>query len=246
MEALISGRAGLALVVDGDRLASIHAADPEFMVPRQPADFRYLAGEAQDFVPYENLTREEIVSELLLAEDREDALRLILTAQDPDLPDDIRREAVDELEKLIQESGVGSYLEGVLYAHPLPRSLDLAGAMQRARTAEAWETLTLLELVWSHQDAISDVRQAWESIPLADFSGEEDHWQATAVRQGLFRDLARRLATGGSLDELVVEIEARPEIGVLPNHRGVLHRWLDNLNKLMERLRVSVVREPDA
>lgn len=252
MEALISGRAGLALVVDGGQFASIHAAEPERMVPRQPAEFRYLAGEARDFVPFEDVTHEEIVRELVLAEDREDALQLILIVQDPDLPDDVRREALEELEELIRECDVGSYLENVLYAHPLPDALDLAGAMRRARTAEAWETLALLELLWTHQDAISEVRQAWESIPLTEFSGDDEHWQATAVRQGLFRDLARRLASGRDVNEYFVDVETRPEVRALPNHHGVLHSWLDILLRsnfvsaeTSAERSVSILREPE-
>ena len=249
MEALISGRAGLALVIDGDRFASIHAEEPERMVPRQPAEFHFLVGEARDFRTVENTTRDEVVRELRLAEDREDALQLVLIAQDLDLPADVRREAIEELEELIQESDVGSYLENVLYAHPLPEGMDLAGAMRMARTAEAWEVVSLLELFWTYQGAIREVRQAWESIPFAEFAGEEEHWQSTAVREGLFRDLARRLADGRSVTTSFVGIDSRPAIRTLPNHPGVLHRWLDALlsisttvGPLTER-HASVVRE---
>ncbi len=73
MNALVSGQAGLALVIDGDRLASIHAADPEVMVDRQPRELRFLIGEGRGFVPLENVSREEISRQVSLAQDREES-----------------------------------------------------------------------------------------------------------------------------------------------------------------------------
>ena len=67
MDAMISGRGGLALVVDGDRLASIHAAEPETMVPRHRSEVHFLLGEARDFVAVENVSREEIVRQRRIA-----------------------------------------------------------------------------------------------------------------------------------------------------------------------------------
>ena len=50
MNALISGQAGLALVVDGERLATIHAAEPGVTVDRQPNEVRFLIGEGSSIL----------------------------------------------------------------------------------------------------------------------------------------------------------------------------------------------------
>ena len=237
MEALISGRAGIALVVDDGQLASIHADEPDKTVPRRPSEFRYLGGEARDFVVFEDVERDEIVGRLLLEQDRATALQLVLIAQDPELSDDIRREAVDELEGLLQDGEVGAYVENVLYSHPLPEGMDLAGAMNQARMARAHDLHTLLELFWTHQDEIREVREAWESIPLSDFAGEDEHWRATVVREGLFRDLARRRAARGSVTQVFTAARTRSAIRSLPNHGVVLRRWSGSL---LERQRLDV------
>ena len=70
MEAMISGRTGVALVMDGDQFASIHADNPDRTVPRHPGEFHFLVGEGEDFVTVENVTRDEIVRRLLAAAPR--------------------------------------------------------------------------------------------------------------------------------------------------------------------------------
>ncbi len=226
MEALISGSAGIALVMDGDQFASIHVDEPERTVPRDPAEYHYLIGEGKDFITVEDVTRDEVVRQLNLAYDSDDALMLVLILQDPELPEDIRRDAVTDLEELLEQGELGVFLEGVLYAHPLPTVLDLQGAMRFAREAGTRELLTLLELFWTHQDTIREVRAAWEAIPREQFSGEYDHWQATLVREGVFRDLVRQRASGKKVNDLFVEISSLPAVHALPNHRTILWQWI--------------------
>jgi len=74
VDALISGRGGVALVVDGDRVGSIHAAEPDRLVPRRLGELRFLIGEGKDFVALENVSQEEITYELLQARACEEAL----------------------------------------------------------------------------------------------------------------------------------------------------------------------------
>ncbi len=145
MDALISGRNGVALVIDGDHLASIHADEPERDVARQPAELRFLIGEGRDFEPVENTSRAEIVRRLVLARDREDALQLALILIDPELTSGTRQEAAEELEELLAQEDVVDYLEGVLYAQPLPEGTDLPGGSTLAGKAGAQRVLGLFE-----------------------------------------------------------------------------------------------------
>ena len=165
MNALISGRAGLALVVDGPRLATIHAADPGVMVDRQPSEFRWLVGEAQDFEPFENVSPKEIADQLLQAQDREDGLQLALILLDPEMSDDIRSEAAQELEELLGDQELLQELEGVLYAEPLPEPADAVGGLALARAAAGRAVVEFLERLAHHQPAIREVREAWHAIP---------------------------------------------------------------------------------
>ncbi len=234
MEAMISGRAGLALVMDGGRLASIHAGEPERTVSRHPGEFHHLAGDVRDFINVEVETRDDVVRELLLAQDREDALQLVLIAQDPELSDGVRREAIEELEELLRNDDVVASVEAVLYSHPLPEGLDLAGAARRSRDVGAREVQSVLELFLTHQDTIREVREAWESIPLADFHNEDDRWRTTMVREGVFRDLARCRTSGGDVQAFFARVRTRKAVHDLPSYRAVLRRWAEQLARSTE------------
>ena len=64
MEAVISGRAGIALVVDGDSLMSLDVEDLNKFIERTPADARFLIGEAAGCVTLGNATRQQIAETL--------------------------------------------------------------------------------------------------------------------------------------------------------------------------------------
>ena len=232
---MISGRAGVALIMDGNQFASIHSTRPEETVPRKAEEFHYLIGEGRDFFTIENVTRDEIVQRLLLAEDEEDALRLALILQDPAKSERMRRRAASALEELLSE-GVGDFVEGVFYAKPIPDGLDVRGGMEIARAVDASEVEIFLQLFWTHRDAIRVVREAWSAIPADLFNGQQDRWQATLVRGAVFRDLARSHAESGRVNDVFVAIRMRPSIKALPNDREIMQKWMGGF---LQRAEVS-------
>ena len=251
MNALISGQAGLALVVDGDRLATIHADDPDVTVDRHAGEVRYLVGEGRDFVPIENVARDEIVRELLVAQDREDALELALILLDSEMPDDIRQESAQELEELLGQESVARYVEGVLYAKPLPDSADAEGGLSLARAADYGEVARTFERLQESQATIREVRDAWEAIPWSRLNADEETWQFVAAREGIFHDLVlNRLNNAKSSHDLCADAASRPMIRPLPEHRGVLHAWFKLPNAASgppeppPELQANVIREP--
>ena len=106
MQAVISGRAGAALLIDGEDWTSLHADDLAEAVPRNPGDFPFLFGDADDLQFLENVDRKKVTKELALACDRETSLRLALFVLDADLPSDVREEAACELDTLLNEEGI--------------------------------------------------------------------------------------------------------------------------------------------
>jgi hypothetical protein len=238
MEAMISGRTGIAVVVDGENLASIHASDPERMVSRQASELRFLIGEGGDFVPVENASRERIVQELLLERDKEEALLLALILLDSDLSKVLRAQAAGELEGLLDKDGVGPGVENVLYAEPLPCEADLRGAFAAAKGER--KVLALFDRLSVRQEEIRDAREAWTAIPPTTFGGERKMWQFVAVREGFFRRLVLQIAGGRNVHELLIEASECPSVQALPNHLGVFQAWL-----LPFMQRYSVVREPE-
>src|SRR5688572_26362438 len=130
MNAIVSGRSGRALLLDGESLKSFEIDDPSTVVPRRRADLPYLFGEAADLRTLENTTIESVERELRSDCQFTWALDLALISLDSELPDDIRKEALEGLEELLVEQTIVLRLENVLYSKPLPEDADLERALQ--------------------------------------------------------------------------------------------------------------------
>ncbi len=78
MEAVISGRSGSAMLIDGNKLHSLHVNKPGKMIPLQEADIHFLFGDANDLSFLENVDQNEVVNHLEHARDKEDELLLAL------------------------------------------------------------------------------------------------------------------------------------------------------------------------
>jgi recombination protein RecA len=191
MDAIISGRAGVALLVEGDRLHSFEVGEPLTLWPRRPSEVRLLFDDAPDLRVLENVSHEEAARQLEHAADRADALDLTLLLLDPELPAKDRAEAAAALEGLLDRADVGEYVENVLLARPLPEGADLDSTVtlrpDLSRVAE------LLEELRNRQPAVRAVRFAWEAIPAADFDAEatRDEFQRMAVEERIFSQLVK-------------------------------------------------------
>jgi hypothetical protein len=64
MNAIVSGRSGRALILEGDSLRSFDLDDPSRTVPRRRSDLPYLFGEAADLRIIEDTTIESVECEL--------------------------------------------------------------------------------------------------------------------------------------------------------------------------------------
>jgi hypothetical protein len=132
MDAVVSGRARVAIIVEGDQLWSIHPEDPREQVPRGPAEWRHLIGDARDLEFIEDIDSDALVRRLDLACDADDALHLALILLDAEEPEEIRSEAAGELEELFGSEEIVQLLERNLYGALLPADADLAGAFLAA------------------------------------------------------------------------------------------------------------------
>src|SRR6185295_9967399 len=129
MDAVISGKAGKALVLDDGVLMSVDLNDASEFVPRRPADIRVLLGESNDAIVIENATREEIIRRLEIEKCSATALDLTLISLDPELSDEVRMEAVEALDELLADAAVVVSVESTLYGKPLPVGADVMGAL---------------------------------------------------------------------------------------------------------------------
>ena len=229
MDAIISGRAGVAFLIEGEVFKSFDVEDPATLLPRARADLRLLFGEAPDLEFLEGVDHAAAARHLERAFNCASALDLALILLDPELTDDLRGDAAEELERLLSERPVADYLENVLYARPLPAAADLSGALARSadgRLPKLSETLQILE---GYQPSVRAVRAAWDALPAQLFGGEQqkDDFQAAAVREGLFRQLSTEVANGprARLGEFILRALTNRAITSLGHHREVIQRW---------------------
>ena len=205
MDIVISGHAGVALIVDGAALASIHMDQPEKVIPRQECEIHLLFGGARDLQFVADVDLEQVRAQLELSSAKIDALHLALIVLDPELSQEARREAVLELNELMDLLEISDSLERVLHAHPLPSSADLPGGLELS-ASQAPKVQDLLLTLSSLQKAISEVHRAWEAIPAKVLDGEEHRSEIRAlfVREGLFKELVLNREEGAAIDSFLL------------------------------------------
>ena len=126
MNAVISGRAAVALMIDGEQLYSLHYGDPDDRVERALEEWNLLFGGVGDLEFVEDCDEASARDRLEDAVDGTEALDLVLYLFDGSLSDDVRRTASLELDELLVYPEITAYLESILYARPLGQSAWLA------------------------------------------------------------------------------------------------------------------------
>jgi hypothetical protein len=221
MDAFISGRNGVAIIIDGDRLLSM-SIDPE----SPPAacsqrDVRLLLGNARDVVLVGDASEEQIRARLVTAREQDDGLELALFTLDAELSEETRTDAAAALEELLAGDEVRAFVQNVLLSLPAPKTADLRGALRIAQRARAGVVETLLLCLGSLQPKVEEVWSAWEALPATLFEGEHHRTDARAafVRAGLFSALVRGDQRAFS------ESAASPEVAAIEGYEAMLLAW---------------------
>ena len=226
MNAVISGRAGLALLIEGESMMSLDVDDLETLVPRSPNDLRFLLADADDLITLENTRREEVAQRLDLEHDIACALDMTLIALDSGASMELRAEAVAALDELLADARVIERLEFTMYATPLPGSADLMGALFCTEVTTA-AARSFFERLDRDQAAIRSVREAWDALPDKFFGNEADravfHW--TACNEGLFRLLALSYGDPAKGSGFLIDALKNRSIASLRNYREVIQQW---------------------
>ncbi|HEY0763147.1 MAG TPA: helix-turn-helix domain-containing protein [Pyrinomonadaceae bacterium] len=225
MNAIISGRSGRALLIDGDSLKSFEVDDPSTLTSRQQEDLPYLFGEGSDLRILEDTSIEDVELELRNHCNFTWALDLTLISLDADVPIDIRTESIESLEELLETEETLIQVENVLYAQPLPEDADLKGALELCNPSARNTVHTFLLDLDEFQPRISVVFHAWESIPTKLFGDYEarDAFRAVAINEGYFKMLA--IEPRSSLFHL--QLMLNPSLSELPNSLSILRKWHD-------------------
>lgn len=245
MEAVISGQAGVALLVDGDVLSSIHVHAPDEIIPRRPTEYHFLFGGANDLRFLEDVELDVVQGELETAAQADDALHLLLIALDAESPGEIRSDAMAELDDVLAGDDVRERLERLLFAHPLPESADPTGVLELSASDRSSQFIRRLLTMQLH---VANVFRAWQSIDDAAFVSDEANarfqFHAAAVNDGLFRELVLCAAKQQDINVFLLHALQLPSVKTIPNHRQIVQEWAAPF-RVEKTLEASWVREDD-
>lgn len=225
------------MILDGESLQSLEVDEPDKLVPRHQSELPYLFGEAKDVLILENTTIESVAKALERESNFTWALDLTLISLDSELPDDIRQEALEDLESLFVDGIIIERVENVLYSAPLPEDADLTRAKELCE-AKLKLVQDFLQQLENYQPAIARVVEAWEAIPINKFTSLENkkHFRYVTVKEGLCRDLA----TMDSPAVFRLKAGLNQSIQQLPNYRQILHEWTKPFRQFRERREVVI------
>lgn len=228
MNAVISGTAGQALLIEGESLRSLDVENPSSLVVRTQADLPYLFGEGRDLCFIEDTDLDSIVKELNSESNLSLALDLTLISLDEELEDDIRKDAIRDLDELLVDAKLRERLEGILYARPLPREdADLWGALNFCNKSSLSNSFSLLTDLDRRETLVSKVSAAWDVIPTQVFGGNDQktEFQRVAVERGLFRSLVLTVEKLEPVSNFLLKSGLDNSIKQLRNYRLVLQGW---------------------
>jgi DNA-binding NtrC family response regulator len=195
MNAAISGRAGLALLLTDDGMATLHVGEMDRIVPRSPGEVRLLLQRDSDYRFLEDVDLGRVRTELLRAWEENEALDLALAMLDPQLSRDVRTRAITELVELLAKDHVHDHLRRIFYSAPFPAGADPDFAIVAAIDREHPRLADLFSDLIQDQEVIARVRTEFEQLHTA--LGETDRDAAAGVlaRDGVSLRLVEWLAT---------------------------------------------------
>ena len=185
--ALISQTRGVAAFDSGERISVMTLGAGEIGQCVDGLPVRVALGNAEDieYIGVEDL--EELRRHLVLRRDQGRLLEAALVLIDRSEPEEIRRLAAAEFERLYRDE-TWQWVEGVLLSRPAPESADFRGAAERCeRRGDLFLEVERL------QPRVVSVRNAWLALPQSLFGSAKEMSQARAeaVRKGAFRALVR-------------------------------------------------------
>ncbi len=228
MNAVISARGGLAVLIDGDRLLLIRGDAPRQHIPIRPDDLPLFLEGLGDLRCEEDVSPDEAASLLLAAQEADQALHLALIMLDPELSPSARIEAIAVLEELFADNVVAHHLRAVLHAQPLPASADVGGALRLSEGGQKRAVAAFCEELRRLQPIIRDVRLAWEAIAPEIFGPSEgrDACHRLAIVEGLFRDLVGALDKGDGVDAFISRKLRSPAVRNSAGLTALLGSWV--------------------
>jgi tetratricopeptide (TPR) repeat protein len=233
MDALVSGQAGVAILVQGNEALFVSMDELDAERKCSLDSIPYLLNCANDVIELRAVSKEVALSQLRQAWKFDRALHLILILLDVDEEEETRALAAESIPDLITDQRVRERLENHLYSATIPNVKGLEDAPSFFLGDVAFPAL-LKELA-ENQKTIGIIQRGWDDLPESLFENpdERGEFHIAAVHSGAFRLLAKSI--GNPSDLSLAILECYTSLKGLPNHRSILGSWFAPLKP--ERIR---------
>jgi len=224
MEALISGQAGLVVLTDGARTTVLCRESSHEGCGTSAKTVPLLLQGATDVEHVPSISRKDALSRLRVAAERDLALHLALIMIDGEEEPGTRQMAAEDIEGMLADEGVYSFVADRLCSAPLPGPADLSHLRTIKTVGEHVGALTLE--VESLQPVIHSYSVAWQGLPSSLFTEHSKRQFETELRRiGAMRRLARAGNDAGQFGLARFECQQALE-HLFPSSRQVLGAWL--------------------
>ncbi|MDI9432870.1 MAG: tetratricopeptide repeat protein [Planctomycetota bacterium] len=244
MNAMISGRAGLAIITDERPFRSLWLDEAGGVGERVVADPGTYLREVDDLEFLRDVSIAQVEAHLLRRRNCEDAIQMVLVLLDGGLSVAVRREAAEVLDELFGDGSVAEGVERILYAAALPRSADVEGATAVCKEASLKRAGGFVAKLLERQPFIMEVRLAWDELAASQEDREQTKGLEMAlISEGFFRRLVESLATEDHLDSLMFAALSNERVKEHRDYRSLLQRWVDQWKEAIANVRMPARQE---
>ncbi len=229
MRAVLSGRAAVAILYEGDSWHSMTYEESELLTPCHAAQATTLLRNAHDLIWLEDVSVEDVRDRLADVVDSTEALDCVLYLLDGSLQPETRDAVALEFEELAAWPEIVEEVESVLFASPLPAFADMDGAIAACERTDAKAAAQLFRHWHSLQPTVQAVYDAWLQIPVDRFGDttQQTSAQGHFIKHGIFAALVRTDLQPSSLTTFQFSSSANAELKRdVPGAIGVINDWL--------------------
>jgi len=229
MRAVLSGRAAVAILNEGDSWHSMTYEESELLTPCHAAQAKTLLRNAHDLIWLEDVSVDDVRDRLADVVDSTEALDCVLYLLDSRLLPETRDAVALEFEELAAWPEIVQEVESVLLARPLPASADMDGAIAACERTDAKPATQLFRHWHSLQPTVQAVYDAWLQIPIDRFgdTNQQTIAQGHFIKHGIFADLVRTDLQPPSLTTFQFSSSANAQLKHdVPGAVGIINDWL--------------------
>jgi tetratricopeptide (TPR) repeat protein len=227
MDVIYSGQSATMALIQGADVQVVRAGRPDLVLTIAREGVSYLFQTSRDLVVSRDARPEEVSEQFATACNADRALRLLLIALDPEEETDLREEAADCANELIENRNVTTFLENEFYSKPMPAESDIRFF---ADSDKRYRASVLISNILRRQAAIERHRRAWDQLPELLFrDGKKAAFEEQAIKKGAFRLLACLDPTKEDPNTAILGVLRT--LSPLPNSRAVVTEWTKDFKR---------------